>query len=125
MFALRHVPTMIATACLLAGCGAPVPKTTASTTASADAAAAQDSDAQASMAADAQALPAINCGEGQLAAFMNQAESNETRAAVAAAVGHRPIRWIHPGDAVTMDYQPGRLNIIVDEQGHIASTRCG
>jgi hypothetical protein len=58
---------------------------------------------------------------GQL---MNQPENDETHAAVIAAVGHRPCAGC-TGDAVTMDYQPGRLNVIVDERGKIAATRCG
>ncbi|WP_168554553.1 I78 family peptidase inhibitor [Novosphingobium sp. SG720] len=120
MLSLRHLATACAGFCLLAACGAKVPKPGSSAEASTATPLADGSDA-----VDAESLPAINCGEGRLAALMHQPENDETHAAVIAAVGHRHIRWVHPGDAVTMDYQPGRLNVIVDEHGQIAATRCG
>lgn len=120
MLSLRRLATACAGFCLLAACGAPAPKPGSS---------AEDGPAtplaDGSDDADADALPAINCGEGRLAALMHQPENDDTHAAVVKAVGHRHVRWIHPGDAVTMDYQPGRLNVIVDEHGKIAATRCG
>ncbi|OOY05499.1 I78 family peptidase inhibitor [Thioclava sp. F28-4] len=36
----------------------------------------------------------------------------------------RPHRIIHPGDAVTMDYAPDRVNFEIDENGTIAAVRC-
>jgi hypothetical protein len=36
-----------------------------------------------------------------------------------------PVRVIEPGQAVTMDYNPNRLNILIDEGDTIASIRCG
>ncbi len=39
--------------------------------------------------------------------------------------GARAVRWIRPGDAVTMDFRPDRLNIEVDEQGRVSTFRCG
>ncbi|AQS48886.1 hypothetical protein BMG03_14615 [Thioclava nitratireducens] len=36
----------------------------------------------------------------------------------------RPHRIIHPGDAVTMDYAPGRVNFEIDENGTIEAVRC-
>lgn len=35
------------------------------------------------------------------------------------------LRVIHPGQAVTMDYNPARLNIEIDAEGRIATLRCG
>ena len=35
-----------------------------------------------------------------------------------------PLRVIHPGMAVTADYNPGRLNIAVDEAGIITRVWC-
>ena len=37
----------------------------------------------------------------------------------------RTIRWIRPGDAVTMDYSPQRLNINLDAQGRVERFNCG
>ena len=35
------------------------------------------------------------------------------------------VRIIHPGQAVTMDFSPARLNIVIDDKGKIAEVRCG
>jgi len=39
--------------------------------------------------------------------------------------GARRVRWIQPGDAVTMDYIPERLNVHLDERGIIQRFACG
>ncbi len=36
-----------------------------------------------------------------------------------------PVRIIHPGMAVTMDYREDRLNIEIDEAGTIFRVACG
>jgi hypothetical protein len=35
------------------------------------------------------------------------------------------VRFIHPGDAVTMDYAPQRTNIEINDKGIIARVYCG
>jgi hypothetical protein len=37
----------------------------------------------------------------------------------------RPHRVYGPGDAVTMDYRPDRLNIVVGDDGTVAEVKCG
>lgn len=37
----------------------------------------------------------------------------------------RTIRWIRPGDAVTMDYRLDRLNILLDSSNAVTSFNCG
>ena len=39
--------------------------------------------------------------------------------------GARSLRWIRPGDAVTMDYRPDRLNVNLDAQGRVDRFACG
>jgi Peptidase inhibitor I78 family len=39
--------------------------------------------------------------------------------------GARTIRWIRPGQAVTMDYRTDRLNIEVDESEKVIRITCG
>jgi len=39
--------------------------------------------------------------------------------------GARRLRWIRPGDMVTMDYSPNRLNLHLDAQGRIERLACG
>lgn len=35
------------------------------------------------------------------------------------------VRWIRPGDMVTMDFSPQRLNIHLDAQDRVARFACG
>ncbi|HET8819794.1 MAG TPA: I78 family peptidase inhibitor [Xanthomonadaceae bacterium] len=44
---------------------------------------------------------------------------------VRVATGSRDVRVIHPGQAVTMDYSPVRVNIHVNERDAITSITCG
>lgn len=37
----------------------------------------------------------------------------------------RAVRTVRPGDAVTMDWRPQRLNVHVDEHGALVSVRAG
>ena len=39
--------------------------------------------------------------------------------------GARTIRWIQPGQMITMDYSPARLNIRLDEKNAVLSFDCG
>ena len=47
------------------------------------------------------------------------------KAEISATVGERPIRYIAPGDAVTLDFSPSRLNVELGEDGRIKLFRCG
>ncbi|MEL1263522.1 I78 family peptidase inhibitor [Pseudoxanthomonas putridarboris] len=35
------------------------------------------------------------------------------------------VRSLKPGDAATMDFNPDRLNVILDEKGVVSSVNCG
>ncbi len=37
----------------------------------------------------------------------------------------RRLRWIRPGDAVTMDYAPDRLNVRLEASNRVESFDCG
>ncbi len=39
--------------------------------------------------------------------------------------GARTLRWIRPGDAVTMDYREDRLNIHLDGRSQVMRISCG
>ena len=39
--------------------------------------------------------------------------------------GARALRWIRPGDAVTMDYREDRLNIHLDARNRVERFACG
>jgi hypothetical protein len=79
--------------------------------------------AQTSEAADAD--EAGDCGADKLGRWLNVLPTADVKAQIAATVGKRPIRYIAPGDAVTMDYSPSRLNVELGEDGRIKRFRCG
>lgn len=64
------------------------------------------------------------CGASKLARFLG-AEASGVMAEIGSIVGERNIRTIRPGDAVTMDYRPDRLNVELGEDGRIVRLRCG
>lgn len=64
--------------------------------------------------------PAGTCGAPALQGLIGQSET--VLQAMTFAV---PVRIIHPGTAVTMDYREDRLNIEIDAGGKISHIRCG
>lgn len=65
------------------------------------------------------------CGTQAASRYVGVNAAAPVRASVATAVGHDDIRWIKPGTAVTQDYRPDRLNIILDDAGRVMTMRCG
>ena len=65
------------------------------------------------------------CGADKLANWRNLLPTEEVKAEIAATVGQRSIRYIAPGDAVTLDFSPSRLNVELGEDGRIKLFRCG
>ena len=65
------------------------------------------------------------CGADQLARWLNALPTEEVKAAIAAAVGQRPIRYYTRGDPITMDFSEARLNVELGEDGRIKLFRCG
>ena len=68
---------------------------------------------------------ADECGADKLARWLNVLPTSDVRAAIEDAVGHDRIRYIEPGDVVTMDLRADRLNIETGVDGRIKLFRCG
>jgi hypothetical protein len=68
---------------------------------------------------------ADECGADKLGEYLNLLPTSDAMDKIRAAVGHDRIRTINPGDAVTMDLRPDRLNIEVGVDGRIKLFRCG
>jgi hypothetical protein len=70
-------------------------------------------------------LPEARCraagAEAELGKTVNEKVADDARY----AAGAMRVRVIRPGQAVTMDADPQRLNIEVDETGRIRRLRCG
>lgn len=65
------------------------------------------------------------CSPGSAQRFVGQPASAANVEAARAAAAAGTVRVISPGQAVTMDYRPDRLNIDVDAQRVIIKLRCG
>lgn len=66
-----------------------------------------------------------NCGADKLGRWLNVLPTDDVKSQIAATVGRRAIRYIAPGDAVTLDFSPSRLNVELGADGRIKLFRCG
>ena len=64
------------------------------------------------------------CGADKLASFIDLVPTDAVLAQIKARIGDKTIRVINPGDAVTMDFRPDRLNIENGENGRIRKFAC-
>jgi hypothetical protein len=68
---------------------------------------------------------AAACGADKLDRWLNVLPTETVKEEIADAAGHGSIRYIAPGDAVTMDFRPDRLNVETGDDGRIKLFRCG
>jgi hypothetical protein len=57
--------------------------------------------------------------------LVGQAATAQLGARALELTGARTLRWIRPGEIVTMDYRTDRLNIDLDGGDRVAAIRCG
>ena len=65
------------------------------------------------------------CNAGHAQQFLGRFGSPEIAAQARDAAGARVVRWLWPGTVVTMEYDPGRLDIELNPQRIIHAFRCG
>jgi hypothetical protein len=65
------------------------------------------------------------CNATPLADLVGRPASQELGAEALRRSGSGTLRWIRPGDVVTMDYSESRLNIHLDGQGRVERFNCG
>ena len=75
--------------------------------------------------ADAPAPPPDTCRLTTTERFIGAKAIRQVRSAVQQIARPNPVRWISPGQPITLDFSARRLNVILDESGHIAAMRCG
>lgn len=75
--------------------------------------------------ADTPPPPSGECKAEAAAALVGRAASPELGSEALRLTGARGLRWIRPGDAVTMDYRPDRLNVKLDDSGRVEGFSCG
>ena len=74
---------------------------------------------------NAQEPAADQCGADKLGRWLNVLPTETVKAEIREAVGHDRIRYIEPGEVVTMDLRPDRLNVETGVDGRIKLLRCG
>lgn len=75
--------------------------------------------------ADAPAPPPDTCHLTQGTRYIGARAVPQVRRMIGQLNRPQPVRWIAPGQAITLDYNDRRLNVILDEDGRIAVMRCG
>ena len=68
---------------------------------------------------------AAACDDRALASFVGQTPSKELGTRLMGFSRSRTLRWVPHGGVMTMDYNPQRLTIQLDQQNRIASLKCG
>jgi hypothetical protein len=69
--------------------------------------------------------PRYQCNAEGLGDLVGRQATQELGADALRRSNSRSLRWIRPGDAVTMDYRPDRLNIHLDARGRVERFNCG
>ena len=71
------------------------------------------------------ATPGYRCDASRAQGLVGQQATAEIGARALDLTAARTIRWIRPGQAVTMDYREDRLNIALDARNRIEQVTCG
>ena len=65
------------------------------------------------------------CNAAEAQPLLGRARSATLGAEALRLSGAGTLRWLRPGDIVTMEYREDRLNIEVDAKGRVKAIRCG
>jgi hypothetical protein len=69
--------------------------------------------------------PTADCNTDSVQNLLGQAYSDSVGETARQRSGSRAIRLLKPGQVMTMEYDPSRINIILDDKGAIQALRCG
>ncbi|GEN98810.1 hypothetical protein NSE01_06430 [Novosphingobium sediminis] len=73
----------------------------------------------------AQTTTTDTCSLSLTARFIGARAVPQVRGTVRQVARPHPVRWIVPGQPITLDQDPQRLNVIIDDDGRITVMRCG
>jgi len=65
------------------------------------------------------------CDANAVQSIVGERFSDRAAQGAQSRAGAATLRVLQPGQVMTMEYNPQRLTIVVDESGAIASARCG
>lgn len=66
-----------------------------------------------------------SCESSRASGLVGRTATTELGADALRLTGGNGLRWIQPGQAVTMDYRPGRVNIELDARNRVVRITCG
>lgn len=69
--------------------------------------------------------PSFTCSVEGLDDLVGRPATQELGAEALRRSGARTLRWIRPGDMVTMDFREDRLNVHLDQANRVERLRCG
>lgn len=102
----------VAVAALLSGCAAPAP-------------APVPAPAPAPAAAAPAPEPPAQCRADDVRFAVGQPATPQLEAAARVRSGAQSVRTLKPNQAVTMEFNGGRLNLVIDARGRVTAVRCG
>ena len=66
-----------------------------------------------------------SCDATRARSLVGRPASSEVAAQARQLSGARVVRWLQPGQIITMEYSAQRLNLVLDGQNRIEAIRCG
>ena len=74
---------------------------------------------------EAGSRPSGPCDATRAQSLVGQSASSELASEALSLTGAKALRWIQPGQAVTMDFREDRLNIELDGGNRVVRISCG
>lgn len=71
------------------------------------------------------AEPNVGCNAAPAQALLGEAESEAIAKKAQQLSGAKTVRWLRPGQIVTMEYRADRLSLVLDKENKISAIRCG
>jgi hypothetical protein len=71
------------------------------------------------------AAPVARCDQAAVQFALGQSFGPQLEREVRARSGAQQVRWLSPGQMVTMEFNPGRLNLTLDGRGQVVKASCG
>lgn len=65
------------------------------------------------------------CRNEGLDAFVGREATSETGSEILTRSGAKVLRWLKPGQIVTMEFRSDRVNVKLDAQNRITAVTCG
>jgi Peptidase inhibitor I78 family len=69
--------------------------------------------------------PEKSCDAAPAQGLVGETESDVVARKAQQLSGAKTVRWLRPGQIVTMEYRADRLNLVLDGQNRISAVRCG